>query len=656
MLGKRISDRYKLIELIGDGGMALVYKASDLILDRTVAVKILRSEFSTNEEFIKRFHREAESATSLNHPNVVTIYDVGEENGVFFIVMEYIEGKTLKDLIRELGVIPVPKAIKFMEQIASAIAHAHDNHIVHRDIKPHNILIDKEGVVKVTDFGIALAATSATITHTNSILGSVHYFSPEQAKGSVVNAKSDIYSMGIVLFEMVTGSLPFSGESPVSIALKHLQEKIPHPKMLNSSIPQSVENVILKALAKDPSNRYGNVREFKESIKLSIDPSRLNEPKLYIEDMEDAEATKIITPITPVIEQMGENKKDNYPSSNQKKKKKRKKWLWIILTAFLLLGIAGASALTVLPNIFYVKDVPVPEVVGSEYEDAYDQLREIGLKVQREDQSSEEVDEGKVIAQDPDPDVKVKEGSPVTLTVSTGPPLEEMDNYVGQSIDIIDRLNLENKYRNVIKNQDNSETIPEGEIISQVPSAGEMINPSKETLYIVYSGGPEPIKLENLVGMTLGEVDKYIANSGLTLAEPEKEYSDKYEEGAVTSQSPAPGVEVEKGATITITISQGPEPKNISVEYLQSVEVKENDNDNDEQEKESYDVEIIISDAGNNGTVWKRETIRKRREYTIPLIIAPGKTGSFILYVDGEEYNRETITYDEAKEKLQSEE
>ena len=245
MNGKRISDRYKILRMIGGGGMANVYLARDMILDRDVALKILRMDFSNDEEFIRRFHREAQSATSLTHPNIVSIYDVGEEGDIYYIVMEYVDGMTLKQYIQAFSPIPVEKALDIMKQITSAVSHAHQNHIVHRDIKPHNILIDHNGNVKITDFGIAMALSATSITQTNSVLGSVHYLSPEQARGGMANKKSDIYSLGIVMFELITGRLPFSGESAVSIALKHLQSETPSPSRWNPSIPQSVENIIL---------------------------------------------------------------------------------------------------------------------------------------------------------------------------------------------------------------------------------------------------------------------------------------------------------------------------------------------------------------------------------------------------------------------------
>lgn len=280
LIGKRINGRYQILETIGGGGMANVYKAHDVILNRTVAVKVLRPQFSDDEEFIRRFRREAQAATSLSHPSVVNIYDVGEEGDLYFIVMEYVEGLTLKQLIQKRGILPVEETVAIMLQITSAIAHAHANHIVHRDIKPHNILISPNGEAKVTDFGIARAMTSATITHTNSVMGSVHYLSPEQARGGMVNEKSDIYSLGIVLYEMATGVVPFSGDTAVSIAIKHLQSNLPSPKSMNPSLPQSIENIILKATAKDPFHRFQRASDMEDDLQTALHPERMSEQNM----------------------------------------------------------------------------------------------------------------------------------------------------------------------------------------------------------------------------------------------------------------------------------------------------------------------------------------------------------------------------------------
>ena len=299
MIGKRISGRYKILDMVGGGGMANVYLAHDMILDRDVAVKILRLDFANDEEFIRRFQREAQSATSLAHPNIVSIYDVGEEDdSIYYIVMEYVEGQTLKQYIQQAFTYSCFKdALNIMKQLTSAISHAHQNHIIHRDIKPQNILMDQNGNVKITDFGIAMALSATSITQTNSVLGSVHYLSPEQARGGMANNKSDIYSLGIVMFELLTGRLPFSGESAVSIALKHFQSETPSVRRWNPTIPQSVENIVLKATAKDPFHRYDSVEEMEDDIRTALrSEADIDEPKFIIPV--DNDATKAIPIIT----------------------------------------------------------------------------------------------------------------------------------------------------------------------------------------------------------------------------------------------------------------------------------------------------------------------------------------------------------------------
>ncbi|HJV31424.1 MAG TPA: Stk1 family PASTA domain-containing Ser/Thr kinase, partial [Bacillales bacterium] len=360
LIGKRINGRYKILDMIGGGGMANVYLAHDMILDRDVAVKMLRLDLTNDDDFIRRFHREAQSATSLNHPNIVNIYDVGEEKDLYYIVMEYVDGQTLKQYIQSHSSLRVEEAISIMSELTSAIAHAHQNHIVHRDIKPHNILIDRNGKVKITDFGIAMALSSTSITQTNSVLGSVHYLSPEQARGGMANKKSDIYSLGIVMFELLTGRLPFSGESAVSIALKHLQSETPSVRRWNPSIPQSVENIVLKATAKDPFHRYKNVEEMGEDIRTALLPERLHEPKFMIPIDNDAtKAIPIITNDRPLQnldetmvhqqhEKVSPNGKDS--AKNGKDKKKRKKWPIILISSFLTLVILGLLIVFALPG------------------------------------------------------------------------------------------------------------------------------------------------------------------------------------------------------------------------------------------------------------------------------------------------------------------
>lgn len=299
MIGHELGGRYEVIERIGGGGMALVYKAHDILLGRNVAIKVLRQQFVHDEEFIRRFRREAQSAASLSHSNVVSIYDVGQEDDIHYIVMEYVEGHNLDEIIKERAPLQVDEAVRIASQICDALDHAHQNQIIHRDIKPHNIMIGRNGRVKVTDFGIARAVTSTTITQTGSVVGSVHYFSPEHAKGVVTGEKSDLYSLGIVLYQMLTARLPFLGESPISVALKHLQEEFEEPREVNPLIPQSVENIILKSMRKNPQERYQSAKEMLQDLETCLLPERRNEPKIEFDDMDDEDRTRVIPAIKP---------------------------------------------------------------------------------------------------------------------------------------------------------------------------------------------------------------------------------------------------------------------------------------------------------------------------------------------------------------------
>ncbi len=450
MIGKRVSGRYKIIDMIGGGGMANVYLAHDVILDRDVAVKMLRLDFVNDEEFIRRFHREAQSATSLVHPNIVNIYDVGEEEDLYYIVMEYVNGQTLKQYIQKNSPLEVEKALDIMKQLTSAITHAHQNNIVHRDIKPHNILVDNMGNVKITDFGIAMALEATSITQTNSVLGSVHYLSPEQARGGMANKKSDIYSLGIVMFELLTGRLPFSGESAVSIALKHLQSETPSVRRWNPAIPQSVENIVLKATAKDPFHRYDSVDEMEYDLLTALDSDRIDEPKFVVPvDNEATKAIPVITddhPIKNLDDTLVHDKEKTLPSQTAQNKKdkapkKRKKWPIVLVSLFISLIILGILIVTVLPELFGPKDLEVPDVSEMELEDAISELISTGFEVgETIEISSDEIDEGFVVKTDPKAGKIVKEGTKIDVYQSIGKEKYELSDFEGRQYEDVVRL------------------------------------------------------------------------------------------------------------------------------------------------------------------------------------------------------------------------
>lgn len=634
MINKRLNERYKLLEVIGEGGMAIVYRAKDLILDRTVAVKVLRSEFSNDEEFILRFRREAESATSLSHPNIVNIYDVGEEEQLYYIVMEYVKGKTLKEYIREKAPLQIEEALLIFDKICSAIRHAHENHIIHRDIKPHNILITEDGQVKVTDFGIAMAMTSATITHTKSVLGSVHYLSPEQAKGSIATEKSDIYSLGVVLYEMVTGQVPFKGESPVTVALKHLQEKFTSPRLLNDQVPQSIENIINKAMAKSPEDRYDSVAQMQADVAMALEPTI--EHQIFAKNDIDDETTKVLSPVTPVKtdKQLEKPQKEEIPN---KKKKKRRRYILLAAVLTLLFGVAATAGIA---SMLSAKEVSIPDVTGMSYDDAVKALEEKNLIPVKEEEYSLEVEENHVIRQSPSPHSLVKEKSEVKIVVSLGKEKKEIDNYVGKSKEHVERLIKNLNFKDVEWIQVKSDE-PAGTILSQSPEAGEKVVIEETTLILRYSSGIQTVTLDNLIGMTRKEAESYLKSKGLKVKITE-EYSDTVEIDRVISQSPSPYKEVRVGSTVHVTVSKGEDPSQkerpITFEVSQPIELHE-----------ESEVLIRYQDATTKNGIAVHERAANTKTYRFSLTIAPDGTASYQIYINGKQYKNKTYTYDEVK-------
>ncbi|WP_243523907.1 Stk1 family PASTA domain-containing Ser/Thr kinase [Bacillus pseudomycoides] len=643
LIGKRLNDRYKLLKMIGGGGMANVYLAHDDILGRDVAVKILRLDYANNDEFIKRFHREAQSVTTLSHPNIVNMYDVGEEDGIYYLVMEYVPGQTLKQYINQRGMLPIGEALDIMEQLTSAMAHAHHFEIVHRDIKPHNILIRNDGVVKVTDFGIATATSATAITHTNSVLGSVHYLSPEQARGGIANKQSDIYSLGIVMFELLTGRQPFSGESAVAIALKHLQNETPSPKRWNPDIPQSVENIILKATAKDPFHRYQSANAMKRDIETALYPERINEQPFYIP--EDMEATKAI----PIIQQeqlfgnvsdetivLNGNKVDEQVKNEEVKpkveKKRSNKWLKVLITTFLLLAIGITLALTVIPRFFIPKDVKIPDVSGMNYETAVNALVEKGFEVAEPNiVYTDDVEAGKVIKTSPVAGRIVKENSKITIYQSGGKKKSKMSNLIGKDFDSL-KGDLEGKYKIIVPSYIESDK-PKGQILDQSPAADQMIVEAEQDVKVWISKGPYQIRLGDFSGWTENYVNSYLNENKLVL-NVKRDYSDTVEKGLVISQLPKPGTPLKEGDKVTVTISDGPKPKvtktvkvdNIAIPYEPPAE----------GEKKPQTVEIYKEDMVQKmDKPIETRTITESATISLEFVIQEGTKGHYKVVRDG---------------------
>lgn len=558
-IGERISGRYKIINKIGSGGMANVYLAEDLILEREVAVKMLSLDFHGDESSYRRFQREALSTTELTHPNIVNIYDVGEGNNPY-IVMEHVDGLDLKEYIIENHPVPYKKVIKIMDQILSGIAYAHSRGVIHRDIKPHNILIDNEDNVKITDFGIAVAISQNSITQSNSLLGSVQYISPEQARGNIVTKQSDIYSLGIVLYELLTGSVPFDGESAVSIALKHFQSPIPSLKEFDSRVPQPLENVVLKATAKEPKQRYASASVMREDLQTVLDPSRRDEPifvpvdtsnedTLVLDDTvsEVANAIKLQSPTTTVENEPSE------PQEEEKPKKKRNR-IWLFLLPIVLLVVFFLVWLGQTPQ-----EVQIPEdLIGMTYDEAIELLDEYSLTLgETFEEYNEEVDEGVVFRTSPDTGSTVREGSEIDLTVSLGEEEYTIEDYVGENFEEV-RAQLDELGFTVEREEETHESIEEGQITIQDIEPGEQVLISETTITLTVSTGRASTELIDFSGLTRDEVLDYVDQYNLNL-NTSVESSDSIPADQVISQDPAPGSDLFAGDRISVVFSSGPE-------------------------------------------------------------------------------------------------
>lgn len=571
--GKILGNRYEIIQKIGNGGMAIVYKARDLTLNRYVAVKVLRDEFTTDEEFIKRFETEAQSAARLIHPNIVSIYDVGVDNNLtYYIVMELIQGKTLKEIIiQEQGPLPWKWSINVSIQIASALEMAHRNNIIHRDIKPHNIIITEDGVAKVTDFGIAKAVSNSTITAFGKTIGSVHYFSPEHARGGYTDAKSDIYSLGVVMYEMVTGRVPFDADTPVSIALKHMQEEPVEPQEINPNIPDAVNKIIMKALQKEPALRYQTATEMLQDLKMS-----LKDPSGDFVDQGGIDPTSVTRKID--LDEYGnvQNKKTRSSENNKKENKLKKfikshKKLSIFIGLILLFIIAFGGTLGIL-NLTNPAEVQIPNLVGMSKEEAQADAEEAKLKFEiANEEYNAEVPEGFVISQDPKyiENYNVKEGSTITVVVSKGTEKTKVPNVEGKEEEEAIKLIEEAKLKAEVI-EETSQTVEEGHVITQETDPDTEVSAGDTVKIHVSTGtGIKQVKVQNVVGQTEANAKAALEGQGLKV---NVSYVDSTNNnGIVARQSVAEGTTVNEGTTVTLTVNKIAETKTIAV----NINVKE---------------------------------------------------------------------------------
>lgn len=566
-MSKLLAGRYELIEKIGEGGMAVVYKAKDRLLNRYVAIKILRPEFTQDEQFLDSFKRESQAAAGLQHPNIVSIYDVGRTGNINFIVMELVDGRPLSDFIKENGHLDYKTTIDIAKQVASALAIAHKHQIIHRDVKPHNIMITSDGVAKLTDFGIARAVSKATmVADTSKIIGSVHYFSPEQARGAYVDERSDIYSLGIVMFEMLTGRVPFDGETPVEVALKHINEDVPSPAKLVPGIPPALDKVVLKATDKYQTERYKSADEMLEALKNVEFVTQMVGDRVFAGET-DNKPRRDESLVAPVMSSRREDREQEMviapanprkpkAKSDDKKKKKRA----------IIIGVAAAAILAIF-GILYVsgiiggggKEVTVPDVKGMSYSEAKEVLEAKGLKIEKADEpiASQKIEKGKIVSQTPSKNSKVKKGRTVRVILSAGNTELKVPDLKGLSYKEAKTLLSEMGLQISKGDEVDSDSVTEGLIASQYPSAKTKVDKG-DIITVNISKGKKDAVIPKLVGTTFtseSDVSATLSKYGYKLGKVS--YEESYETpGTIIKQSPDAGTTAEKKTTVDIVISK----------------------------------------------------------------------------------------------------
>lgn len=589
--GRLIANRYELIEKVGNGGMATVYRAKDRMLNRFVAVKILRDEFTTDQEFIKRFNSEAQAVASLANPNIVAVYDVGNEGNLYYIVMELIQGHTLKEIIQQEGKISWKWSLKVAIQIAKALDTAHKNNIIHRDIKPHNIIITEDGMAKVTDFGIAKAVSNSTITAFGTTLGSVHYFSPEHARGGFTDAKSDLYSLGVVMYEMLTGKVPFDADTPVSVALMHIQEKPVEPILLNPNIPECVNKIVVKAMQKDANLRYQSAQELLRDLNMALKNPDGN--FVFIKDTENDFPTQKI----PVIG----NEPTKTKKENTRKKKenrfvkfiKKHKVISFIVSAILLFVLTIAITYFGL-KLTKVKDIQIPNLVGLSIEEAKKKIEDAKLVYnEQEQQYSSEVQAGYVISQDPTyiENYKIKEGTEIKVVISKGQEITKVPKVIGmKKEDAISALEDAKLKYEVI--EETSKTVEEGYVVSQEIKENTEVNAGETVkIHVSIGTGIEQVSMPYVIGKTEAEARKAIEESKLKVKQVIYEEDKTKNDGTVIKQEKEAGSTLDEGTEVIITVNKIAQIKTgtvkINVKSITGYEPpKENKNNNTVTEEE----------------------------------------------------------------------
>lgn len=635
MIGTILGSRYQLLQKIGEGGMAVVYKAKCLLLNRYVAVKILKEEYSNNLEFMNKFRKEAAAAASFSANNIVNIYDVGSDNNINYIVMEFVNGKTLKEVIQERGRLNVDDTLNIGIQIAKALECAHKNNIIHRDIKPHNILVTEDGTVKVTDFGIAKAVSSDTITHTSKVIGSAHYFSPEQAKGKIVDYRTDIYSLGIVLYEMITGRVPFDGDSAVSVALKHIQEPVISPRLIIGSIPESLSNLILKATEKEPIRRYQTVTDLLNDLK----KIQSNQSFTIVNSREENEFTRVMDPINIKATadsfevDKDDDEEDDEPikikKSNSKVDNKKKKWIIVSVVVILaiVLGISAGKLFTSLPAVGAAKnEVDVPVITGLAKEQGQKNVEDLGLKFVVLSEEKNDKPKGTIIQVFPNEGSKVKKESEVRVRLSAGPGEEELPDLALLDKNVAQDYIVNLGFMVGKITEENSEEVGQGLVIKSDPGPKSKLKKGDIVNLVISKGSAvKYTKVQDLSNMTVDEASKVLATSGLKLGEATAVLTDdKAKDGKIFNQSLAPGTKVKENETVSVNYYkyQDPDAGKITVPKFVGMSVK--------AAKELADkLDLNLKVTGDDKTLIEKQDIAEgtkvEKGTTIPVTTAASK-------------------------------
>ena len=551
-VGYEVGKRYRIIRSLGEGGMANVYEAEDLVQKRRVTLKMLRFDLQDDPRSVERFHKEANSLTKLDNPHIVQIYDFGNDHGVPYLIMEYVKGTDLKTYLKEHYPLSCEKVVDIMEQILSAVESAHRIGIIHRDLKPQNILIDNYGKVKVTDFGISIAAMeSATITKTNTMIGSVHYISPEQARGSIITKQSDIYSLGIILFELLTGKVPFEGQTAVSIAVKHYRDNLPSARKINPKVPQALENVILHATAKKLKDRYPDAETMARDLKTALLPVRKNEPKWEVPTEDDAETKTLVIPTTE------SSKRQPSTGSRKTKKTKQQKRKRVYRRHPIAFLIGTLGVIVVITILLMSLKVQVPDLRGMSVREAQEVLLSNNLKLgkKRYEYSSSYL-KGQTISSDPARETTVSRNSKVDIVISKGPLKTKFGSYIGQNFDQV-RKKLKAKGVLVDKETTYSNKYPAGQIVSQSIDPSMKVSLYQLPVTFTVSEGVQTFKIRDLTGYTQKSVIDYAQEHNITIIF-EQQYSNTVPKGQVISQNPKANTTVKAGSQVIVTLSLGP--------------------------------------------------------------------------------------------------